>query len=316
MIEIENLNFEYGATQVLHDINLHIKKGAITALVGPNGAGKTTLMRCMVGLEIPSLGRVTVGGIDVSKQPHDVHALSGYLSDFFGLYDNLTVAQNLTYMAQCHGLSGAVLTQRVQEVAGLTGVTHHLEKMAGALSRGYRQRLGVGMTLLHKPQVLLLDEPASGMDPESRVNFSRLILALRDAGYTLLVSSHILAELEDYCTDMLVIREGRVAEHVYLSDHQSNTTTQLLIGVLNLSDAHLKILSEDKDLQNVEKTDENIVRCETACGVEEQHALLKRLLRKNVPIHQFASEQKTLQRAYMELAEASGTSDWNKENTA
>jgi len=302
MIKVEGLNFEYAGTQVLHDVNLHIKPGSITALVGPNGAGKTTLMRCIVGLESAVSGTILVDNIDVGKNPHDVHKRSGYLSDFFGLYDDLTVEQNLNYMARCHEYSGRGLEARVEDVVELVGLEEYLDKPAGSLSRGYRQRLGIGLTLLHEPKILLLDEPASGMDPESRVRFSELILSLREAGYTLLVSSHILAELEDYCTDMLVIRDGRIAEHVYLAEHQKLQKTEITIGVLGLTDEDMEIFEAEKDLENVRRDGDEIIVCETDCTPEEQAKLLARLLRKKLKIYQFSPHQTSLQKAYMDLA--------------
>ena len=302
MIKVEGLNFEYAGTQVLHDVNLHIKPGSITALVGPNGAGKTTLMRCIVGLESAVSGTILVDGIDVGKNPHDVHKRSGYLSDFFGLYDDLTVEQNLNYMARCHEYSGRGLEARVEDVVELVGLEEYLDKPAGSLSRGYRQRLGIGLTLLHEPKILLLDEPASGMDPESRVRFSELILSLRETGYTLLVSSHILAELEDYCTDMLVIRDGRIAEHVYLAEHQKTQKTEITIGVLGLSDEDMAIFETEKDLDNLRREGDDIVVCETDYTPEEQAKLLARLLRKKLKVYQFSPHQTSLQKAYMDLA--------------
>lgn len=303
MIKVEGLNFEYGRKEVLHDINLHIKPGSITALVGPNGAGKTTLMRCIVGLEKPSAGKIFVNGMDVRKKPREVYAHLGYVSDFFGLYDGLSVKENLEYIGGYHQLHGEALTARVEEIAKRVGLSERMYQKAGALSRGYRQRLGVALTLIHAPKLLVLDEPASGMDPESRIHFSQFILSLRDAGHTLLVSSHILAELEDYCTDMLVLREGCVVEHVYLEDHARYKKREITIGLVDMTEEHLEILRKDKDLQHVQKQDEKCVVCETSCNEEELKKVLKRLLNKKLPIYQFAVHKLSLQQAYMDLAE-------------
>jgi len=307
MITVKNMNFEYSGTPVLHDIDLHVQKGAVTAMVGPNGAGKTTLLRCISGLEMPVSGTVTVDGFDVIEHPRAVHMRTGYLSDFFGLYNDLTVRQNLIYMAWCHKLNPETLELRVLTVAEQVGLVERLDQRAGELSRGYRQRLGIGMTILHEPKLLLLDEPASGMDPESRIGFSDLILTLREEGYTMVVSSHILAELEDYCTDMLVMRDGRIVEHVYLSEHLSRDKNKLLmIGITGLSEKHIKTLKEDKAISDVKKGGGDIVMCRTAASPEELNRLLKRLLQKKLPVYQFAVQQKSLQKAYMELAETAG----------
>jgi len=309
MIKVEGLNFEYGRKEVLHDINLHIKPGSITALVGPNGAGKTTLMRCIVGLEKPSAGKIFVNGMDVRKKPREVYAHLGYVSDFFGLYDEMTVQQNLEYIGGYHQLEGGELKDHVANIAERVGLSERLYQKAGTLSRGYRQRLGVALTLIHDPELLVLDEPASGMDPESRIHFSKFILSLHDAGHTLLVSSHILAELEDYCTDMLILREGRVVDHVYLEDHARYKKREIKIGLVDMTDDHLDILRKDKDIYHVQKYDDDLVVCETSCNEDELRKTLKRLLNKKLPIYQFAVHKLSLQQAYMDLAELEGENE-------
>jgi ABC-2 type transport system ATP-binding protein len=208
MIEVRDLVYDYPSKRALDGVSLSVAAGTITALVGPNGAGKTTLLRCFAALETPYGGSVTIDGLDTRDAPREIHARLGYLPDFFGLYDELSVRQCLTYAARAHGIAPALAGAAVAKAAERAGVADRLETKAGELSRGLRQRLAIAQAIVHEPKVLLLDEPAAGLDPQARRDLSVLLVALKDAGMTLVVSSHILAELEDYCTEMIIIENG------------------------------------------------------------------------------------------------------------
>jgi ABC-2 type transport system ATP-binding protein len=210
MIDAENLVFDYPSGRALHGIGFVVRAGAVLALVGPNGAGKSTLMRCIAALDTPTEGVVNVAGYDTRKNPREIHAALGYLSDMFGLYDALSVRQALTYAARSRGVPAAETEAAVLAAAARVGLSDRLESLAGELSRGLRQRLAIGQTIVHRPRVLLLDEPASGLDPDARKSLSDLILSLAADGMTIMVSSHILSELDDYCTEMLMLDEGRI----------------------------------------------------------------------------------------------------------
>jgi ABC-2 type transport system ATP-binding protein len=213
MIHVNGLIFDYLGHRALHGVSIDIPKGTVTALVGPNGAGKSTLMRCIAGLDMPLSGHITVGGIDVQEHPRKAHTKLGYLSDFFGLYQDLTVAQCLTYAAASQRIPEHLVADRVKEVASNLGISEKLNSLASNLSRGQRQRVAIGQSIVHMPEVLLLDEPASGLDPEARADLSLLFRKLQAQGMTLVVSSHILSELDEYCTHILSIRDGRVSKH-------------------------------------------------------------------------------------------------------
>ena len=210
MIEVRDLVYEYPNKRALDGVSLTVAPQTITALVGPNGAGKTTLLRCLAALEAPYSGTVLIDGLDTRESPRQIHARLGYLPDFYGLYDELTVRRVLTYAAWSHGLAPALAGAAVEKAADRVGLVDRLETKAGELSRGLRQRLAIGQAIVHEPKVLLLDEPAAGLDPQARRDLSALLLQLRDAGMTLVVSSHILAELEDYCSVMIIVDDGRV----------------------------------------------------------------------------------------------------------
>lgn len=160
--------FEYPGVRALDDVSFELPAGSVTALVGPNGAGKTTLLRCLAGLERPMLGRIHVEGIDALEEPRAVHRRVGFLSDFFGLYDALSVAQCFSHAAAAQGVSQQELSGAVERTADRLGLTELLGRRTAELSRGQRQRVAIGQALIHAPGVLMLDEPASGLDPEAR----------------------------------------------------------------------------------------------------------------------------------------------------
>lgn len=225
VIEVRDLVYDYPGTRALDAVGFALAPGSITALVGPNGAGKTTLLRCLAGLDEPAAGAIRIAGIDMLADPRTAQRALGYLPDHFGVYVDLSVARCLRYAGAAHGLEGAALAARIGEISAQLGLADKLDARAGTLSRGQRQRLAIAQAIVHRPRVLLLDEPASGLDPDARTGLSALMRALAAAGMTLLVSSHILAELEEYCTHMLVLHAGRVLEHRALASRSPGPTT-------------------------------------------------------------------------------------------
>lgn len=298
MIDVDRLSFDYPDKRVLRDICFSVPKGAVTALVGPNGAGKTTLLRCIAGLERPVSGRIRVSGIDVQDRPRDARRRMGYLSDFFGLYATLTVEQHLLYMAGCQKIGQP--KQRADSVIELLGLGEYRAAKAHTLSRGWRQRLGVGLAIVHEPEILLLDEPASGMDPEARIELSRILLKLQDAGMTIVVSSHVLAELEDYSTDMLVLRDGRMTDHVFL---ESLGHRVLRIGLLESDERWLEKIAAIPLLKSVRR-DGGFVLADVAGDESVAASILAALVREGLPVTSFTSERSSMQDAYMKISEA------------
>ena len=165
MIKVDNLTYEYPDKRVLHSISCNIEQGEICALVGPNGAGKTTLLRNLAALELPFSGSIEIDGTITHEDPRLIHRKVGYLSDFFGLYEDLTVTQCLKYIAWCHKVNANEVQSTVEWAIKKLGLSKYKDTKAGELSRGLRQRLAIAQSILHKPRVLLLDEPASGLDP-------------------------------------------------------------------------------------------------------------------------------------------------------
>lgn len=225
MITVEQVSFEYPGKRALSDVSFNIEANTLTGLVGPNGAGKTTLLRCIAALEQPFSGKITLDGWETERHPRKIHEITSYLPDFFGLYDGLTVEQCLLFFARSHLTPADQIKDRVALTAERLQLTPHLKVAAGKLSRGLRQRLAIAQSLIHAPKILLLDEPASGLDPDARIHLSALLVDLRKSGMTIIVSSHILAELQDYSTHLLILQEGRLLKHCALSDFK-NTSLQ------------------------------------------------------------------------------------------
>jgi ABC-2 type transport system ATP-binding protein len=298
MIAVKQLIFEYPNLRALDEVSFHIAKGSITALVGPNGAGKTTLLRCMAALEQPVSGEIRIADIDVLEHPRECHRMIGYLSDFFGLYDRLTVRQCLHYVARAQGIADEHCSDAIARVSQGLHITDRLDVLAGTLSRGLRQRVAIAQAIIHEPQVVLLDEPASGLDPEARHELAELFLALQQQGMTLLVSSHILAELEAYSTDMLVLREGKIIEQVAIKQAQHIQEFKLALAQPVANFAELL-----QDLANIKvlKVEHNQLAMLQVQGDSQQHhQLLTELLARQLPICEFAKVTSNLQEAYLE----------------
>ena len=210
MIEVENLVYEYPSKRALKGIALKVHPNTITALVGPNGAGKTTLLRCLAALDTPYDGSVRIAGLDTRDDPRAIHAQLGYLPDFFGLYDALSVERCLIFAARAHGLNASKAEAAAANAAERVDLADRMTSPVAELSRGLRQRLAIGQAIVHEPKVVLLDEPAAGLDPLARRDLSKLLVSLKASGMTLVVSSHILSELEDYSDEMIILGDGRV----------------------------------------------------------------------------------------------------------
>ncbi|NKF23002.1 ABC transporter ATP-binding protein [Solimonas marina] len=301
MIRTSELVYEYPGQRALDRVSFTLAPASITALVGPNGAGKTTLLRCLAALDEPFSGEIEVAGIDVLRQPRDAHRHIGYLPDHFGLYAELSVRRCLLYAGRARGLGGASLEARIGEVATQLEIGSKLDDKAGSLSRGQRQRLAIAQSIIHRPRVLLLDEPASGLDPESRAALSGLMRRLAADGMTLVVSSHILAELEEYCTGMLVMQGGRIAEHRVLDQPAETTMRSVRLRVVQTSEVLAAALA---DVVSELQIDGTQARFSFSGDDTALAALLAGLIGHGVAVCEFTIEQTTLQDAYLLAVEA------------
>ena len=212
LLEVRGLTRSYGAVKAVKDLSFAMEAGQIAGFVGPNGAGKTTTMRIVATLDVPDAGDAIVGGVSVLEYPRRVRMKIGYMSDQFHPYPNLDVLQYLDFFARAYGLSGRRRMHTVRSVASFCGLDGFSGRLATGLSKGMGQRLHLAKTLLHDPDLLILDEPASGLDPRARIEFRALLKELASAGKGILISSHILTELGEMCDSVVVIERGMLEQ--------------------------------------------------------------------------------------------------------
>lgn len=299
IIEVCDLCFDYPGHRALNGISLSLEAGSVTALVGPNGAGKTTLLRCIAALDNPVSGLVRVGGLDVHEHPREAHRLMGYLSDNFGLYGDLSVARCLGYAASAQGLDAREVPAAVDLTARRLGLQGKLEQLVRTLSRGQRQRVAIAQAIIHAPRVLLLDEPASGLDPEARSSLAAVFRSLQDEGMTLLVSSHILAELDEYSTHMLALDGGHILEYRELSKgaadgagrhlHLEFASAVTEVALWLAQQVGVKLVSQDADGLDIH----------LAGGVDEQAHLVAACVQAGHALTVIAPVNENLQHSYL-----------------
>ena len=294
---VSSLRFEYPGVRALDDVGFELERGTVTALVGPNGAGKSTLLRCMAGLETPVFGEIAVAGVDVLEAPRAAHRRLGYLSDFFGVYGALTVRQCLLHAAAIHGMAEAAAAEAAARVARELGLDDRLEVAAETLSRGLRQRLAIGQSIIHSPELLLLDEPAAGLDPEARHALASLFRKLQGAGMTLVVSSHILAELDEYSTDMLVLQQGRVVEQRRVNGADRPGGRRLRV-TLAAPDERLAAMVAVAGVTNV-AAEGNAASFDFAGDEKAQAALLRSLVASGLDVAAFEEARENLHDSYL-----------------
>jgi len=307
IIDVQNICYEYPNLRALDNVSFSIKPKTITALVGHNGAGKSTLLRCIATLEKPFSGDIFIDGVNNQDDPRKLHKKLGYLSDFFGLYEDLTVNQCLTYMAWSHDIHENV-EDKINILSNKLNLEDLLNRKTQELSRGQRQRLAIAQATIHNPKILLLDEPASGLDPEARHQLSELLLGMRDGGMTIIVSSHILTELEEYSTEMLILNKGKIKEQVALADVSKNNSV-ISIGIDDIGGNTVDDIINNYKLGKIFKENDNIKSCNIKDGkliIEfdgdqlQRAELLKSLVSLDIPIYDFTSKKKSFESIYIE----------------
>lgn len=220
-VETRHLSRQYGKVHAVQDLNLSIPKGSLFGLIGPNGAGKTTTLRMLAGLLAPSSGEILIGGEVIRKDGSELQRRIGYMPDFYGVYEDLVVWEYLDFFARCYGLPANRRKQVVDELLDLVDLGEKRDAYVQTLSRGMRQRLCLAHALVHEPDVLLLDEPASGLDPRARVEMRELLRELGAMGKTIVLSSHILVELAELCDSIAIIEKGKVVTSGLLTEIRS-----------------------------------------------------------------------------------------------
>jgi ABC-2 type transport system ATP-binding protein len=304
MIRLEKLRKEFDDLVAVNDLEVVIPQGEIYGLIGPNGAGKTTTIRMACGLLEPTGGKVHVSGIDVHSQPERAQQFIGYLSDFFSVYEDLYVWEYLDYFAHAYKMPEARIPGRIDEVIQQVGLEVKREAMIKGLSRGMKQRLGIARAVIHRPQVLLLDEPASGLDPKARLDLRNLLCSLRDEGATILISSHVLTELEGFCTSIGLMERGRMI--------RSGTIEEIATAESRYRVVRLHWLGEDNTRVQARLGSDSKVQGFLARGTEgvfqfsgsdeELAAILAGLVAAGIRVLSFSEVKQTVEDLYLKLS--------------
>ncbi len=300
MIKIEGLTKRYGRTLALDGVSFEVPKGEIFGFVGPNGAGKTTTLRILAALLDPTDGHAFVDGIDVTRHTDLAHDRLGYMPDFFGVYDQLTVAEYLDFYAACYRIPRRRREKITGDLLELVGLPERRSAPVDTLSRGMKQRLCLARALVHDPAVLLLDEPASGLDPRARVEMREILKELRGMGKTILISSHILPELTELCSMIGIIDHGKMRASGPVQDvvRSLSAGRVLRISTLGRQEEAVASLKEMPGVQSAEMVNGTIeVRYE---GDEATAArLLQGLIATGVSVSSFAQTEGGLEDAFL-----------------
>jgi len=237
IIELRDLTKRYGDLKAVDSLDLAIDQGAVFGFIGPNGAGKTTTMRILTTLLRPTSGEARIAGYSVADDPRDVRRVIGYMPDYFGVYEDMKVWEYLDFFAACYDVPAPTRPGMIDDLLALVDLGHKRDEYVESLSRGMKQRLCLARTLTHDPQVLILDEPASGLDPRARIEMRELLRELQKMGKTIFFSSHILAEVADICTSIGIIENGRLVATGNVDEMMARLRSHRLIAMRFVSDA-------------------------------------------------------------------------------
>jgi ABC-2 type transport system ATP-binding protein len=308
IIAIEHLNKQYGTLTALEDLCLEVEKGDVVGFIGPNGAGKTTTMRILTTLLRPTLGEAWVAGFSVTDSPHEVRRVVGYMPDFFGVYDDMKVWEYLDFFAACYSIPRATRQSMIDDLLTLVDLNHKSDAYVDSLSRGMKQRLCLARTLAHDPQVLILDEPASGLDPRARIEMRELLRELKNMGKTIFFSSHILSEVADICSKIAVLEAGRLVAYGDMAEMKRKLRPNRLIRLQTLSDtdAVQAYLLGVEQIQIVSAGAESglpagTLLAEFSGDDREMSTLLRALIEQGFAITSFGEESSNLEDVFMQV---------------
>ena len=302
MIETRDLTKTYGELYALNRLSLKLDKGDVYGFIGPNGAGKTTTMRILATLLTPSYGEATVCGYSIYNKPQEIRRVIGYMPDFFGVYDDMKVIEYLEFFAAAYRIKGPARKEKCEQVLELVDLGYKRDALVTSLSRGMTQRLGLARVLLHEPQVLLLDEPASGLDPRARIEMRALLKELRNMGKTILVSSHILPELADICNKIGIIERGQLLFDGDVSEALSRVRMQTILHVKvdRIKDA-MKLLESQPQVAKLDEKD-GVINATLKEDAGNDHSFVAELLVKNgFKLTMLKEEEINLETAFMRL---------------
>ena len=308
VVEVSGLTKKYGEFTALDSLTLSVQRGTILGLIGPNGAGKTTTIKILVGLARPTSGTARIAGVDCVRESRKIKHLVGYLPDRFGSYDNMRVHEYLDFFGAAFGIPRRKRAGRIDEVLHTTATDWMRDRYVETLSHGMQQRVGIARTLLHDPEVLILDEPANGLDPQARVEMRDLLLRLASMGKTLIVTSHILPELSRICSQVAIVTHGRLRafgtlEEIARQIHQQRTIEVQLSSADDLEQASQLIRSAIEPGAEVTPSPvEALVRFRTSKPDNELGPVLAKLVGAGVPVTQFRELHADLEEAFLTVA--------------
>jgi len=310
VVVTRELTKRYGEFTALDSLSIQVDKGKILGFIGPNGAGKTTTIKILVGLARSTSGSASIAGVDCVREAHKIKRLVGYMPDSFGSYDNMRVHEYLDFFGAAFNLPRRQRKQRIDEVLETTGSTYMRDRFVEALSHGMQQRIGIARTLLHDPEVLILDEPANGLDPHARIDMRNLLLRLAGMGKTLIVTSQILPELSRICDQVAIITHGILRAAGPLDEILTQVRQKRMIEVQIASSEQIEpttvALREalGEDMKIVPSATESIVRFETNQSDDDLGDVLARLVHQDIPVTQFREVPSDLEDAFLSVTQS------------
>jgi ABC-2 type transport system ATP-binding protein len=302
MIELRNLHRTFGPTKAVNDISFEVPAGAVFGYIGPNGAGKTTSMRILSTLELPSRGDAYIDGFSVVQDPDRVRKRLGFMPDYFWTYPNINVAEYLDFFARAYGLVGRERKQALQRVMEFTGLDKLSEKPINGLSKGMKQRLCLGRTIIHDPAVLILDEPAAGLDPRARIELRDMIGQLAAEGKAILISSHILTELAEMCDRVAIVELGQLVAVGTVAEIQRKLQPHRTVQLRVLSDpsAAARWLEARGDVGSITVTGD-LIRFQHEGDRESEANLLKALVLAEIQVIEFSAYAQSLEEVFLQV---------------
>jgi ABC-2 type transport system ATP-binding protein len=303
-LDVRGITKRFGALTAVRDVEFTVGPGEICGFIGPNGAGKTTTMRICATLDLPDEGDVLVDGVSVLEEPRMARERIGFMPDSYGAYANTTVLDYLDFFARAYGLQGARRADTIERVVAFTTLGSMLEKHVDALSKGMKQRLCLAKTLLHDPAVMILDEPAAGLDPRARVELRELVRALAQMGKAILVSSHILTELAEMCSAVAVIERGKLRGVGTVGDVTRSIVprARLFLRTLAGAEATERALLERPGVLDVRREKDGVA-FELEGGAEQQAELLAALVAAGLRPTELAARETNLEDVFLSLTE-------------
>ncbi|MDD5832897.1 MAG: ABC transporter ATP-binding protein [Clostridiales bacterium] len=302
MLKLSNITKYYGHFCALDDLSLSISEGALYGFVGPNGAGKTTAIRIMTGIIYPDEGSVTIRGMGVADDPAAYKSMIGYVPDSFGIYNNIRLREYMQFFAACCGIDGMEADKRTERLLKYVGLEDKADHYVEALSKGMKQKLSLARALINDPPILIMDEPTSGLDPRTRYEFKQILGELSDKGKTIIISSHILSDISELCTDIAIIDQGSIVMSGRLMEVMKVVTAEnpIVISMAGRMTQAIRFLKEDSSVRSM-AIKGNDIMINFSGNSKAEAELLRRLVEAGLPVRSFSREKGSLESIFMQL---------------